>query len=145
MPFVLRSSVMNFDFTVILKGHNKHLRSDGCGDANKKTTTPAWWSCQRFSAHGSPMARFGSQWDDDDPSCGEQAATPHPISVYPKSIDCQVKVIKISQLAQRFFHPDQRRCPNVRRRHSDNAEAIFLKVDRGWGACHRSQGAEPAS
>jgi len=40
-------------------------------------------------AHGSPMARKACQWDDDDPSCGEQAATPHPISVYSKLSDCQ--------------------------------------------------------
>jgi hypothetical protein len=30
-----------------------------------------------------------SQWVDDDPSRGEQEATPHPISVYSKLNDCQ--------------------------------------------------------
>ena len=38
------------------------------------------------------MARSASQWGDDDPSRGEQAATPHPISVYTKLNDCQVSL-----------------------------------------------------
>src|SRR5688572_1251316 len=41
------------------------------------------------------MARRASQWIDDDPSCGEQEATPHPISVYSKLNDCQVKATVI--------------------------------------------------
>jgi hypothetical protein len=40
------------------------------------------------------MAHRVSQWFDDDPSRGEQEATPQPKSVYSKLSECQVTPVR---------------------------------------------------
>src|SRR5215217_4297154 len=93
--------------------HTKHLLRDVyplrtcnghvCGNNNKKDHHTYCGGLANASERTDHRWHVAYQWFDDDPSCGEQAATPHPISVYTKLNDCQASLLPLVSLITNFL------------------------------------------